>query len=161
MKSMKWKRIKGKEAKIFTSGKRIRKIWKQDIGWGGQPRGDALSWALRRERDRQPTVVGNTHTCECTQNREAKANPRREEHRKGCSKWASLPWSSTKAELPNCITPPLSTASGPRNPEYMSQLPRSLVSSDPVVDALHLYSHHYTHSCIQWRLTENLSQTHS
>lgn len=26
MKSMKWKRIKGKEAKIFTSGERIRKI---------------------------------------------------------------------------------------------------------------------------------------
>lgn len=146
MKSVKWKRIKGKEAKMFISGERKRKNLKAGHVW------DALYPECWEEKDtgNQPQWKTHTrscaHTCECTQNKEAKPSPRGEEDRKGCYKWASLPWSSIKEPPPNCITSPLSTAPGPRNPEHMSQLPRSLVSSDPVLDGLHLYSHHYTHS---------------
>lgn len=90
--------------------------------------------STEKRRYMQPTAGGNTHMLVCTQNREAKANPRRQQHRKGAQDEprAALKFHQGRAAL----TASLSTAPGPRDPEYEPVTTGSV--SDPVVDGLHL-----------------------
>lgn len=163
MKSMKWKSIKGREAKIFISGERIRKIWKQDIGWGGQPRWDPLSWALRRERYMQPTAAGNTHTCSCAHRTEKQKQTQGDSStEKGAQDEPRCP------EVPprqSCLTVLPHLSALPRVPGIQNiWASHHGARWAPILSwmaCIYIHITILTHSCIQWRLTENLSQTHS
>ena len=163
MKSVKWKRIKGKEAKMFISGERKRKNLKAGHVW------DALYPECWEEKDTGNQPQWKTHT-------HARVHTRVNAHKTKKQNQAQGERRTEKdaTSEPHCPEAPSKSRRLTVSP-HLSALPQVpgiqniwasyhgawwvLILSWMACICIHITI--LTHSCIQCRLTENLSQTHS
>lgn len=162
MKSMKWKRIKGKEAKVFISGERKRK--KSESGTRVRC---SLSWVLRRiqatNHSGKHTHTAHAHT-HVNAHKTKKQNQAQGERRteKDAKSEPHCPEAPSKK---SCITVSPQLSALPQLPGLQNMWANYhgawwvLILSWMARICIHITI--LTHSCIQCRLTENLSQTHS